>query len=80
VENNFEPEVQLFADGALLAKATDWWPQHLDLSLSYSHLSNGIDGALSRSWNHVNGGLYIGDPDQDSLSGSLIGWLPFNVE
>jgi outer membrane phospholipase A len=80
VENNFEPEVQFFADGTLLAKAADWWPRQLDFSLSYSHLSNGIDGTLSRSWNHFNGGLYLGDPTQDPLSASLIGWLPFNVE
>jgi outer membrane phospholipase A len=80
VENNFEPEVQFFADGALLSKAMDWWPQKLDLSMSYSHLSNGINGSLSRSWNHINGGLYLGDPDQDPLCGSLIGWFPFNVE
>lgn len=80
VENNFEPEIQLFVDGTLMGRAADWWPQRLGISLSYSHHSNGIDGGLSRSWNHLNAGLYLGDPSQDSLSGSLIGWWPFNVE
>ena len=80
VENNFEPEVQFFTDGALVARAVDWWPHQLDFSLSYSHHSNGFDGVLSRSWNHFNGGLYLGDPSEDLLSGSLIGWFPFNVE
>lgn len=80
VENDFEPEVQFFADGTLLAKAAGWWPRQLDFSLSYSHLSDWLDGPLSRSWNHINGGLYLGDPDVEPLSGSLIGWFPFNVE
>jgi outer membrane phospholipase A len=80
VENNFEPEVQFFADGNLLNKAASWWPRKLNFSVSYSHHSNGIDGSLSRSWNHINGGLYLGDPGQDPLSGSVIGWYPFNVE
>lgn len=80
VENNFEPEIQFFADGMFLARAADWWPGVLDFSLSYSHHSNGIDGLLSRSWNHLNGGLYIGVPSEDSLCVTLTGWYPFNVE
>lgn len=77
VESNYEPEVQLFVAGARLG---GWWPRQLDLGLSYSHHSNGIDGGLSRSWNHVNGGLYLGDPTRRTLSGSLVAWLPFNEE
>jgi len=80
LENNFEPEVMFFADGTLLTSAADWWPDQLDFSLSYSHLSNGFNGALSRSWNHLNGALYLGAPSQDPLSCSLTCWYPFNVE
>jgi len=80
VESNYAPEVQLFAAGALLHQSVAWWPDRIDLSLSYSHHSNGIDGALSRSWNHLNGGLYLGDPTRDAVSVAAIGWYPFNVE
>jgi hypothetical protein len=77
VESNYEPEVMLFVEGSRLG---GWWPERLDLGLSYSHHSNGIDGELSRSWNHINGGLYLGRPDRDPVSGSVIAWWPFNQE
>lgn len=80
VESNYAPEVLVFADGARLGQAVAWWPGRLGLSLSYSHHSNGIDGALSRSWNHFNGGLYLGDPTRDAISAAVTGWYPFNVE
>jgi outer membrane phospholipase A len=80
VESNFAPEVQFYAAGTLLAGTVDWWPDRLDLGVSYSHHSNGIDGDLSRSWNHLNGGLYLGDPQRDSFSAAVVGWYPFNVE
>ena len=80
VESNFAPEVQLFVDGPQFRRAAGWWPDDLSLGLSYSHHSNGIDDGLSRSWNHLNAGLYLGDPSRDTFSAAVIGWYPFNVE
>jgi len=80
VESVFSPEVGLFLEGGRLARVWWGWPERLHLSLSYSHHSNGVDGELSRSWNHANLGLHLGDAGRDVWSGSLAAWLPFNVE
>jgi len=80
VESNYEPEVLALIDGRRVARSTRWWPRNLDLGFSYSHHSNGIDGDLSRSWNHANLGFYLGRPDRDTVSGSMIAWVPFNQE
>jgi hypothetical protein len=77
VESNYEPEVMLFIDGDRLG---GFWPEPLDLGLSYSHHSNGIDADLSRSWNHLNLGFYLGDPASQEVSASLVAWFPFNQE
>jgi outer membrane phospholipase A len=80
VENIFAPEVLLLIDGRHLRQASGWWPRNLHLGASYSHHSNGIDGELSRSWNHANAVLFLGHPDHDVWSASLKSWWPFNVE
>ena len=80
VESNYEPEIQFFATGNQLAKAADWWPRDLDFGFSYSHHSNGTDGDLSRTLNHLNGGLYLGDPATRRFSASVVGWWPFNLD
>ncbi len=80
VENNFAPEVLLLIDGHHLRRTASWWPRKLHLSASYSHHSNGIDGDLSRSWNHAGAALHLGHPDHDVWSAGLKTWLPFNVE
>lgn len=80
VENNFAPEVMLLVDGAYLAGTVGWWPRNLHLGTSYSHHSNGIDGDLSRSWNHANLALFLGHPAQNQWSSTLKTWLPFNIE
>lgn len=77
VESNYEPEVMLFLEGQRLG---GWWPESLHPAVSYSHHSNGIDGDLSRSWNHINLGLHWNHPRRNMLSGSLVGWVPFNEE
>nr|MEE4269674.1 phospholipase A [Candidatus Krumholzibacteria bacterium] len=80
VENNFSPEVLLLIDGDHLRQVFGRWPRRLYLGASYSHHSNGIDGDLSRSWNHANGAVFLGQPDHDEWSAGLKTWLPFNVE
>lgn len=80
VESIFSPEAGLFLEGDRLGDLAGWWPGRLHLAVSYSHHSNGVDGELSRSWNHVNLGLHLGDVRRDAWSGSLVGWIPFNVE
>lgn len=80
VESVFSPEVGLFLEGARLARVWGGWPERLNLAVSYSHHSNGVDGELSRSWNHADLGLHLGDAGRDVWSGSLAAWLPFNVE
>ena len=80
VENNFAPEVMLFLHAPRLNEAASWWPSPLSLGFSYSHHSNGLDGPLSRSWNHLNLACFLGEPDRPGWNGQLKLWAPFNIE
>jgi outer membrane phospholipase A len=43
------------------------------------HESNGRDGAASRSWNQVGGGVDLGDPERSLWYATATGWIPFGV-
>jgi len=80
VETIYAPAVTLFLEARHLRRHARWWPALLDLTLGYSHHSNGVDGPLSRSWNHVDFGLTYGAGRRRAWSAELLAWVPFNVE
>jgi hypothetical protein len=79
LDNNYNPHGFLYLDGfdvfgPGLASNTDYRWYHPSFKLGFHHESNGRDGANSRSWNRLIGGLDLGDSKQTKVYGSVSFW------